>query len=336
MNIYDTPEAEKARQHFLTMYEAARGWLKSRAPTEAAFIREVKFAADGVMRGSDRQKAVTFARRAVAARPGAVRENDQAPRLPREHRCPSIGVMPIPTTSPTPRPRRLISLWSPWWWFILFHSKRCENRKWSYLPNPKEFGEWIWLHASLSAGEDVQKTIDDVLLRHPLREGQERPTAASLATCAGHIVGMARVVRVQINTAEIVAKDPWAVFGQVGLVLDDVRPFDMPIPWKGGQGFVSVAPTHVEIARILTAEGGVFCMGDGSKANRALLDIVPPDTLRMTLETMTALGQLQARGDVFAVRTYPKKHLDGLRLGVASPPMDLPKSAGPRQQGWGW
>lgn len=236
----------------------------------------------------------------------------------------------------TPLPRKLISLWSPWWWFILFHSKRRENREWNFLPNFKEWGEWLWLHASLSAGDDVQKTIDRVLTHVPLPEGREKPTAITLAPSAGHLVGMAKVVRVERNTAEVVARDPWAMFGQVGLILDDVRPLDMPIPWKGGQGLVSVDPFHVLVARTIMAEGGVFHMGKGSKAHHALTKLVPPDTLRMTLETMVALGQLQAVGDHFAVRTYPKKALEGAKFGAELPAMPAPRSTGPRQQSFGW
>ncbi len=233
-------------------------------------------------------------------------------------------------------PRKLISLWSPWWWFILFHTKRRENREWNFLPKPKEWGEWIYLHASLAAGDDVQTTIKEVLGRIPLREGLEKPTAERLAPCGGHIVGMARVVGVERNTAQIVARDPWAMFGQVGLILDDVRPLDMPIPWKGGRGLVSVDPTHVEIARILTAEGGVFEIGRDLKTQAAMMQVVPPHTLRMFLETMVALGQLQQVREHFAVRTYPKQSLEGVKMGNGLTLMKPPASAGPRQQGWGW
>lgn len=64
-NPYDTPEAEKAREAFLTMYELARGYLRSRAPIEANFKTEVAFASDPLMRDSKRHLAVKFAKKAM-------------------------------------------------------------------------------------------------------------------------------------------------------------------------------------------------------------------------------------------------------------------------------
>ncbi len=39
-NPYDTPEAEKARERFIAMYECARGYQRERAPTQAALQSE--------------------------------------------------------------------------------------------------------------------------------------------------------------------------------------------------------------------------------------------------------------------------------------------------------
>lgn len=59
MDIYDTPEAEKARKHFLRMYERART-SKKEAPTEEAFLVEYAHAHDPVMSNTGVQSAVRW------------------------------------------------------------------------------------------------------------------------------------------------------------------------------------------------------------------------------------------------------------------------------------
>lgn len=234
-------------------------------------------------------------------------------------------------TSPT-NPRKLLSLWSPWWWFILYHSnpKRRENRDWPSIPDITRWGATLWLHASLKSGEDVEATLRTVLNGIP-HEG-EKPNLDRIQACAGHIVGRARVVTIERNTPEICARDRWAMIGQLGIVLTDVVPLDMPIPWKGGQGLVEVSPAHIEVARIITSNGGLYHpekhLTVGADIRRA---IPPTETVGTILTSMVALGQLRMLHDHYAVRSYPTD-----RKPNDLSPMLLPRNAGPRQVGWKW
>lgn len=61
MDIYDTPEAEKARNHFLRMYERARA-SKKEAPTREKLLAEYAFVIDPVMHNTTAQTAVRWAK----------------------------------------------------------------------------------------------------------------------------------------------------------------------------------------------------------------------------------------------------------------------------------
>lgn len=205
-------------------------------------------------------------------------------------------------------PTKLLTLLPPWWWMICYHSKRRENRGW-----PTNYRGWFWIHASAPQGMEATRAtmqlIDDIVKAVPLGRHRRPPTAETLHASAGHIVARARLATCEKNTAAICLRDPWAVEEQYGFVLEELDVLDVPIPWKGAQGLVTVDPVDVAIVAHITGRGGAFVLGD-NEATRLLayhLGRIEHDALLQHLARLVSDKQLRLENGAYFVRSYPQK-----------------------------
>ena len=132
---------------------------------------------------------------------------------------------------------RAISIRAPWWWYILYANKRVENRGRGF---PRYTGP-VLLHASKWwRNGEVVETWDDVraegLLDGVPAASVKGWTWRRLRGAGGHIVGTADIVAVRPNRGEMA----WEAPDQLGLVLDNVKPLDNPVPWRGALGLFEV------------------------------------------------------------------------------------------------
>lgn len=205
-------------------------------------------------------------------------------------------------------PTKVLTLLPPWWWMICHHSKRRENRSWS-----TSYRGWIWIHASapqgMSATLATMQLVDDIVKAVPLGRGRRKPTARLLHVGAGHIVARARLATCEKNTPAICLRDPWAIEGDYGFVLENLDVLDQPIPWKGGQGLAPADPKDVATIAHITSRGGAFVLGD-NEATRLLASYVEPvdqDGMLQHLSHLVTDKQLRFENGAYFVRSYPAK-----------------------------
>ncbi len=218
-----------------------------------------------------------------------------------------------------PAMAKLLSLWSPWPWFITHSTKRRENRGW-----PTNFRGPVYIHTAMKSEDNVERLMREVVSRAPLPHGKKLPSAGAVFATRGHIVGRAQIVGCEKNTPIVCLGDPWAVLGNYGFLLDKVEAFDQPVPWKGAQGLVEVDDFGVRLVQWMA------CQPDGVLDPRR--DLAPalvvlaseyvaktgqPD-IKPLVGALVAAGQVVSDGLVY--RTRPST-----LLGVGS-----------RQTGLGW
>jgi hypothetical protein len=236
--------------------------------------------------------------------------------------------------------RKLLSLWSPWWWFIIKNIKLVENREWEHSPS---YRGPVWIHAALKGEDDPAAIVTSVFEdeQFAVPAGMAPPTMEELAAGAGHIVGRARIVDVARNTEAVCAADPWAAEGQLGLRLADVEALPVPIPWKGAQGLVGVDPEMVALVALI------------SKYGHKLDFAAVPETIARWLVCAQHNGtntndlfaravdqkQLRREGQVYFTRAYKKGTPPRAPSPSPAPPAPVETSAppvDPRQTTWGW
>lgn len=230
-------------------------------------------------------------------------------------------------------PTKLLSLWSPWWWFVLHHTspKRRENRPWK-----TNYRGGVWLHAALKGEPNVEKTIADVLRVIPLR-GRKEPTTDVLQASAGHIVGFARIAGCEENTKRVCLADPWAQEGDFGFILEGVEALPVAIPWKGGQGLVDVRPGDVAAVKIITEHGGVYVPSSRTDTSRALLEAFGPgEDLELTIDRLTITHQLRHERGAYFVRSYSEKLSAAHKTKKPTDDADTGEDAAPTQGSFGW
>lgn len=204
-------------------------------------------------------------------------------------------------------PSKLLTLLPPWWWMCCHHSKRRENRSWA-----TSFRGWFWIHASApqtgSALLATMKLVEDIVRAIPLGRGRKPPTAEILNANAGHIVGRARLALCERNTPAVCLRDPWAVEGDFGFVLEQMEPLNVSIPWKGAQGLVNADPLDVATVAHITAQGGAFVRGDNA-STRSLAHRLEQttDEVDAILARLVADKQLRHENGAHFVRSYPAK-----------------------------
>lgn len=203
----------------------------------------------------------------------------------------------------TTYPTKLLSLWSPWWWFICYGGKRVENRPWR-----TNYRGGVWLHAALKGEPNVEQTIADTLRVIPLPRGRKPPDVDLLNASAGCIVGRARIVGCEENTPRVCLGDPWAQEGAFGFRLEGVEALPVSIPWKGGQGLAEVRASDVLAVQIITEHGGVYVPTSNNETSRALFDLFgAPVPLEQTIERLTEAKQLRHEKGAYFVRNYSEK-----------------------------
>lgn len=201
-------------------------------------------------------------------------------------------------------PTKLLSLWSPWWWFVLHHTspKRLENRPWK-----TNYRGGVWLHAALKGEPNVEQTIADTIRVIPLARGRRPPDVDTLNANAGCIVGKARIVGCEENTARVCLGDPWAQEGAFGFRLEAVEALPVSIPWKGAQGLVEVLPADVAVVQIITEHGGVYVPTSNNETSRTLLEMFEPYPLEVAIERLVIGHQLRRENGAYFVRNYSAK-----------------------------
>jgi len=120
-------------------------------------------------------------------------------------------------------PVKALSIQQPWAWAILYSTKRVENRTW-----PTKFRGTFAIHAGKKYDRESAVDLEHEILAVP----EPRPPAV-----CGAILGTARIVdcvRVETLGPEHLA---WAV-GPWCFMLDDVRAFAKPIPYRGALGIL--------------------------------------------------------------------------------------------------
>jgi len=239
-------------------------------------------------------------------------------------------VVPLDLTT---YPPKLLSLWSPWWWFVLHHTspKRRENRTWN-----TNYRGGVWLHAALKGDPDMERTIADTLRAIPLARGRKAPDLDTLNASAGCIVARARIAGCEMNTARVCLADPWAQEGAYGFLFEAVEALPVAVPWKGSQGLVSVCPGDVVAVQIITEHGGVYVPSSKKDASYALLEAFGPGVeLQQTIDRLTASHQLRHENGAYFVRSYSENLSRHYK--AKKPTDDTSADAAPTGQGsFGW
>lgn len=133
-----------------------------------------------------------------------------------------------------------LTLLPPWWLFILWSDKRCENRHPSVAGRLKGWRGIVAFGASKITGADAKE--EAVLIAKSVKEepwfawngGEPNPLPAkTLWERGGHILGAAELLDVRPNGSA--PTDKWAEPGQSGLILGRVWEVE-PVPCSGGRG----------------------------------------------------------------------------------------------------
>jgi len=121
---------------------------------------------------------------------------------------------------------KALSIQQPWAWAILYAGKRVENRTWY-----SSFRGLIYIHAGLTVDKNSVEDLEAEILRVP----DPRPKAYR-----GALVGTARVTGCVSPEQVPVEQISWAC-GPWCFLLDDVKPLEKPIAYKGQLGFFEVS-----------------------------------------------------------------------------------------------
>lgn len=139
-------------------------------------------------------------------------------------------------------PKVGITLLPPWWALILWAGKRIENRAPSVANRLKSWRGLIALTASKQPESndwglvklDLEEAKESVKAANRWRWEGPQPYSLNMMRDRGaHVVGIAELLDVAANGDA--PTDPWAVPGQVGLVLGHVAEVE-PVPCTGGRG----------------------------------------------------------------------------------------------------
>ncbi len=127
---------------------------------------------------------------------------------------------------------RALSLWQPWASAVALGLKRIETRHW-----PTHVRGLIAIHAAKRWTADEQDDaahfadVYDERLRQP-------PLGAIVATAQLTACWPSATLSERISDQER-AFGNYAP-GRFGFVLEDIRPLETPLPWRGAQGFFEV------------------------------------------------------------------------------------------------
>lgn len=143
---------------------------------------------------------------------------------------------------------KALTLWRPWAAAVVHGTKRVENRTW--VPQREMLGQDIALHAGKTVDDDV---IDEIVGSGVSRDRLPGPTGiVAVVRLVGVIdVRGTRLIFAGLSADEAMdaALSDW-FDGDIGWVLDRVRPLAEPVPCRGAQGLWTV-PDDVaaEVAR---------------------------------------------------------------------------------------
>lgn len=130
-----------------------------------------------------------------------------------------------------------LTLLPPWWCAILWAGKRVENRVQSVAGRIGKYRGPVAITSSKTRNAfDVAQELADIEQHISPRWTQHGPMVAwrVIQSLSGMIVAVADIVDVRANGAQ--PSDPWAVPGQWGIHLANVREVE-PVPCTGGRGF---------------------------------------------------------------------------------------------------
>lgn len=138
---------------------------------------------------------------------------------------------------------RMLTIHQPWASCIAQGRKRWENRspdKRGRKPVVVSFaekleGQWVAIHAS---GTTPRMAMFPALA--PDGKLWERPVPRSAVVCSARI---GRVVGLPTDRYEM---DPWRIWKTYGIELTEVRRFAVPVPAKGGQGWLKLTGDVLE------------------------------------------------------------------------------------------
>lgn len=134
-------------------------------------------------------------------------------------------------------PRAGITLLPPWWGFILWAGKRCENRAPSVAGRIRGWRGVFAFGASKSCDKDEARAVTESVLDEPWFKCSKSITLGEIFKLGGHIVGAAELIDVRPNGPD--PTDPWAVPGECGLILGRVWEVE-PVPCSGGRGMFAL------------------------------------------------------------------------------------------------
>ena len=123
-------------------------------------------------------------------------------------------------------PTKALSIRQPWAWAVVHGGKDVENRDWnrSRLENIKFRGEFC-IHAATGMTQHEYFSACDFM------QSIKVTAPASRNLKRGMIIGTANLVDIVTES-----DSPW-FFGSKGLILEDIKPLDEPIPCVGSLGF---------------------------------------------------------------------------------------------------
>lgn len=131
-----------------------------------------------------------------------------------------------------------LTLLPPWWCAILWAGKRIENRVQSVAARIGKYRGPVAITSSKTfARRDALAMLAEIFVSHgQVWDRSSGPIVEAIRARSGMIVGVADIVDVRANGAQ--PSDPWAVPGQWGVSLANVREV-VPVPCTGGLGFFS-------------------------------------------------------------------------------------------------
>ena len=144
---------------------------------------------------------------------------------------------------------KLLSIRSPWWWWILYGDKDIENRDWR---GPPRYRGPILIHAS--AWWSLNQVVDDWDWCRAAYRQERQPGARpahpgpkswrELKDMGGHIVGSCVLQDVVTES-----RSPWFV-GKLGFVLTNPKPLVAPVPFKAALGLVDVPADVLDLVKV--------------------------------------------------------------------------------------
>lgn len=122
-----------------------------------------------------------------------------------------------------------LSVWQPWAWLLVNGPKTVENRTWAA---PRGYRGPLLIHAAQR--EDAEAMLD--FMRQRVSDDLPMPEMPR-----GAIVGVVDLVGCTKERSDF----DWHEKGKVGWYVENARPFEKAIPWKGKQGMFKVNPMNV-------------------------------------------------------------------------------------------